>query len=224
MISPRKILVMMAVAIVCVGAGTVSGQPVPSACTAVLSGSPNNDVSMFLVPGGTGSPFSNCFEPGAVTVNAKITVTLVDIAGNPVVGYPHNWIALEEMNSPLGWCRNVTNPPTSQCPNFADFPTNAMGQTDFTLSYYGGGWVIQPTHVWVFLPSSGWNQIPSQLNVSYNSPDQNGDGIVNLVDLALFAMVFTGPYQYQADFNYDQVINIVDLAMFAMAMGSSCPP
>ena len=150
MISLRKILVMtMAVAIVFVGIGTVSGQPVPSACTAVLSGSPNNDVSMYLFPDGTGSPFSHCSTRRG-DGDPKITVTLVDVGGNPVVGYPPNWIALEEMNSPLGWCRNVTNPPTPQCPDFADFPTNAMGQTEFTLSYYGGGWAIQRTRCWCF--------------------------------------------------------------------------
>lgn len=226
---PRKIWVtvlMMAVAIAFGCVSTVLGQPVPGNSTAVLSGySQQNDVSVMIVPDGSGFPLSNCFERGGTQLTSgKITVTLVDSGGNVVPAYPPNWITLEEMTSPLVWCRNVANPPTANCPNYADLPTDAAGQTTFTLSYYGGSQVQSPTNVWVFVPTSGWFSIPITGNVSFNSPDINGDLLVNLTDIAIFAMDFFGPYNYRSDFNYDQLVAIVDLAMFAPHLNKACPP
>jgi hypothetical protein len=112
-------------------------------------------------------------------------------------------------------------------PNNADLPTNNVGQTQFTMAYYGGSWVEAATtggtYVWLLENSGAWNRIPTPLNVSYNSPDINGDLVVNLSDVALFANDFFTGYNYRSDYNYDQIINLTDLALFASAIGSTCP-
>ena len=60
--------------------------------------------------------------------------------------------------------------------------------------------------------------------MSYNSPDINGDLIVNLTDISLFAVDFFGAvYMYRSDFNYDGAINLTDLAMLAPTIGVPCP-
>jgi hypothetical protein len=96
------------------------------------------------------------------------------------------------------------------------------------LHYFGGSYheVLNsgPTHVWLLENSGTWNVIPMPLNVSFNSPDINGDLVVNLSDIAFFASDFFSPgYNYRSDFNYDQVINLQDVAMLAGAVGAFCP-
>jgi hypothetical protein len=53
--------------------------------------------------------------------------------------------------------------------------------------------------------------VPSQAA----SPDINGDGVVNLSDIAIFASLYPGPYDARIDFNGDGVINLTDLSIFA---------
>lgn len=48
------------------------------------------------------------------------------------------------------------------------------------------------------------------------SCDINGDGVVNLADIGLFASLFFTPgYQPRIDFNCDGVVNLMDLSTFA---------
>jgi hypothetical protein len=50
------------------------------------------------------------------------------------------------------------------------------------------------------------------------SPDLNGDAAVDLIDLAIFAGVYTSPprpYMFCADFNCDSVIDLIDFSIFA---------
>jgi len=51
----------------------------------------------------------------------------------------------------------------------------------------------------------------------HKTPDLNGDGIVNLQDLAAFAAAWPPrPYLFCADYNCDGMINLVDLSYFAI--------
>lgn len=229
--SPRFLLVALVItATVSVwGVGPVWAQANPSApnCSAVLITPGIPDVSMFLIPNGGGSSFVNCFQRGGTQVPSQILVTLIDAFGSVVVGYPPNRIRIEEIGSPLIWCANASTPVPPHWPNLADSPTNNAGQTTFTNAYFGGSWVDATatggTFVWVADNTGTWFQIPTPLMVSYNSPDINGDLVVNLSDVATFAGDFFTGYNYRSDFNYDQVINLTDVAMFASAMGAVCP-
>jgi hypothetical protein len=61
------------------------------------------------------------------------------------------------------------------------------------------------------------------VSLGYNSPDLNGDLVVNLTDLALFAGDFFGPYVLRSDLYRDSQINLQDLAVFAQGFSASCP-
>ncbi|MCK5406841.1 MAG: hypothetical protein KAJ37_05285 [Candidatus Krumholzibacteria bacterium] len=50
------------------------------------------------------------------------------------------------------------------------------------------------------------------------SPDINGSGMVDLVDLAMFAAGYPSPprpYSYCIDYNCDGLVNLIDFSMFA---------
>ena len=51
-----------------------------------------------------------------------------------------------------------------------------------------------------------------------NSPDLNGDLLVNLADLSLFAQDYFGPYNYRSDLRWDGDLDLGDLVVFAVAM------
>ena len=225
--SSRLIVVALALAAVVIpwGAGPALAQgfPVAQNCSAVLNTPGPLSVSMFLIPDGSGTPLANCYAFGGTFTSAVINVTLIDAAGLPAVGVPATNVRLEEMNSNVFWCSNAWYPPPVHAPNLADMASNAAGQTQFTLSYHGGGWIHGSTFVWVLEASGAWMQIPTPVNVSYNSPDINGDLVVNLSDVSFFAMDFFAGYMYRSDFNYDGIINLTDLVMLAPNLGVSCP-
>ena len=47
-----------------------------------------------------------------------------------------------------------------------------------------------------------------------NSFDKNLDGIVNIIDLGMFAVDYQGT-NWMSDFNWDNMVNLSDLSMFA---------
>jgi hypothetical protein len=58
----------------------------------------------------------------------------------------------------------------------------------------------------------------------HNSPDINGDGIVNLSDVPLFASDYLGGLDpFRADYQYDGVVNLSDVVKVSQAFGSQCP-
>jgi hypothetical protein len=182
-------------------------------------------ISMFLVPNGSGTPFTNCWEWPGIPVSVEIRTTIRDASG-PVGGVPVDRIRLEEAapSPTVIWCNDAFYPPPAHAPNLADMPTDAMGRTRFTMAYHGGGWARSPTYVWVLEPSGTWARISGfPLDLSYNSADINGDLIVNLADVSIFAGDYFGAYDYRSDFNFDGVLNLTDVAIFAPTIGASCP-
>jgi hypothetical protein len=221
-----RISVLFPVAVfLLIAAGPVLAQNAPDAqnCTATLVTQGVPPLSMFLVPNGSGTPLSGCYDSAGRTVNAWISVTLRDATGAPATNVPVTDVRLEYLNSPLAWCGNNWYPPPAHAPNLADFPSNAAGQTMFSLSYHGGGWVMAPTQVWVLEATGMWNPIPTLLNVFYNSVDINGDLIVNLTDIGIFAGDYFLTPQYRSDFNFDGAINLTDLSIMAANLGATCP-
>lgn len=64
----------------------------------------------------------------------------------------------------------------------------------------------------------------SGLDLRFNSPDINGDLVVNLLDVAEFATIFSsGLYDYAVDYIYQGTINLADIGEFSLALGATCP-
>ncbi|MCB1183954.1 hypothetical protein KDM41_11010 [bacterium] len=169
-------------------------------------------VSVMHVPDGSGDPFAAAQLPGgAGSVDATIVVTLVDPVGNPVQGYPAEDVWVEAADGGVAYCAGG---------NFADGPTDASGVTTFTGARRGGGSSESLLLVYVSGVALTSN---AGLAITSNSPDLNGDGTVNLVDVVTFAGHYGGTYAYAADLHYDQQINLADVVRLAHAWGASCP-
>ena len=60
-------------------------------------------------------------------------------------------------------------------------------------------------------------------NVTFITADFNGDGTVNIADVAIFSTKYSGGYDQLIDFVYDGNIDIADVSYFAGTVGTSCP-
>jgi hypothetical protein len=72
----------------------------------------------------------------------------------------------------------------------------------------------------VLVCPEGDGQVIASAGTGVRSPDINGDGTVDLIDLTLFAMAYPPqPYDHCIDYNCDGDITLPDLAMFAFHFG-----
>ncbi len=110
--------------------------------------------------------------------------------------------------------------------NIADVDTDAQGRTRFALPLRGGSYC--ETGVLVFIQGAfiGVGEPFSDqfvVSLAINSPDINGDLVVDLSDIALFSQDLDRGDAFRSDFNHDGVVNLSDIAIFAGALGDRCP-
>ena len=205
----RKIMGLLVCSLV-VSLTTVAWAGIPdldlSLATYVSEGT---QVSVYSLPSGAGDPLSNVYVNGGSKVDATVTLTLVDSTPTPIFNYP-----FEDM-----WIESNT-PAIVICPggSTADANTDANGQTTFSGALFAGKF---GDGLVVVINGDALSQAP--LNFKFNSPDINGDLVVNLTDVVLFAGVYYGVYEYLADFYWDDVINLSDIVLLAQGQGSACP-
>ncbi len=60
-------------------------------------------------------------------------------------------------------------------------------------------------------------------DIVINSPDTNGDGVVDLVDLGTFSQAFYGEYSFRSDFFWDGLLNLSDVGRYATSFADQCP-
>ena len=169
---------------------------------------------LFNVPNGTGSAFAEARDFNTVQqVDASIALYLRDSGGVPVLNFPREDIWLDLPAGTSGWTRCPLNG------TIADTDSDAFGVTTWVNPLFAGGWTEGPTVVMI----NGNLLLSGNLNLAHNSPDINGDGYVNLTDVAMFAADFYGAYAFRSDFHYDGVLNLQDIAKLAQASGATCP-
>lgn len=205
------------------GAAFAQMFPVAQKCSVNLNTSGTLPLSMYLLPNGSGTPFSACYDANGTVVVATIVVTLVDANGNRAINVPASSVRIEQSGSPLSWCSDTFYPPPAHAPNMADGPSNLSGQSIFTLAYHGGGFLPGPLQVWVKEVNGNWSLVPSTLPVTFNSADITGDLAVNLGDVGIFAADYFGAYHYRSDFNNDSSVNLTDVQLLSNAIGITCP-
>lgn len=219
----RTIASILALILALSFAALATAQPVAANSTAMLV-APVPGVSVFVQPNGSGTPLSACYAPGGTVVSAAVVVTIRDAAGNPVAAVPNRDIRIARAGTGMIWCSDTWYPPPMHAPNCADLPTNAAGQTRFTLAYHGGSWHNAGMQVWVLEAAGIWAPIPNILTVNMNSPDNNGDLVVNLSDVVTFvADLWTIPAPYRSDFNWDNNVNLTDIVLLTTSIGLTCP-
>ena len=168
-------------------------------------------LTLMVTPDGSGLSFDEAFLPWGDTEDATITLELKNANWEPVANFPREDLWLESHFDGLIPCVGGT---------IADSNTDAFGITWWQDPVFGGG---SSEPLTVVLVNGSPIELTSGVNLRFNSPDINGDLVVNLVDVALFASDFFGAYHFRADLYRDGVINLQDLATFAQAFGTSCP-
>ena len=163
--------------------------------------------SVFNLPSGTGDRLDEARGPGGATVDATITVTLVDNALNPIFAYPFDDMWLETSGDGLVYCASGTT---------SDAATNVDGQAFWRSALAAGG--SSGGEVTLVLIAGA--PLAATLNLTHNSADMTGDLIVNLLDLSAFTPIAFGGYDYAADFNFDGVVNLLDLNRLVPALFS----
>ena len=167
--------------------------------------------TLLVVPDGSGPRVTGARRSNGMLVDATITLTMIDACGDLICCFPAEDMWLESQDQGLVLCAGGS---------IADHNTSQLGQTEWTAPLKAGGHSQAACRVLVngiALPGS------IALALHFNSPDLNGDRVVSLTDIPLFAAAFHGPYAFAADLHFDGNINLTDIPLLARAMGAHCP-
>ena len=168
-------------------------------------------LGLMVVPDGSGPDFTEAQSAYSGTFDASISLLFLDGLGIPVSGFPAEDMWLVSDDSGMVSCPGGT---------IADGPTNATGQATFSRAMKAGGWSNGLTLL-VVNGAEVYTQPGVALHI--NSPDINGDLLVNLSDVQLFAGDFYGSYHFRSDLAFDNVINLSDIVPLSRALGATCP-
>ena len=183
---------------------------------------------LLVVPGGAADkPFDSSHEIGhpyvlpVVNIDATIQVTVRDGLGVVIANYPFEdiWLECPANGNPPG--DSDTHVGFSPCTGgaTADASTDVNGYTEFNNPPFAGGQSWGQTRVVI-----NGNGLSNTVDVSYVSPDLNGDGIVNLLDLSDFTLdYFDSVYHYRSDLWFDETLNLLDVPVMAQYYQSACP-
>jgi len=174
-------------------------------------------VTLLVHPDGSGPDFTAARTEWGETVDVSITLILRDNLDDPIAGYPAEDLYLVSEDGGLVLCNGGS---------IADRNTDSLGMTQWTQPLAAGG-ASQAEAVVMANGSPVW-ALESRVPLQFNSPDMNGDLVVNLSDLQQFAVAFfesrnNHSSDFRADFQRDGQINLADLARFAPAFGTACP-
>jgi hypothetical protein len=185
-------------------ADKISG--VPDLYLSEFVGRATEPVSVLICPDGDGHALSAARTIDSRVLDATVDVILRDTGNYPIVLFPAEdiWIQVEGLNMPY-WG------------SIADHPTSFDGATEFALPRRGGGSVVEGD-LYVYVNGESLRHAPIT-NIRFNSPDLNGDLIINLIDVARFTAIIHTEYDYAADFHWDGEINTADLGIFAQHYG-----
>jgi hypothetical protein len=166
--------------------------------------------TVFTRTSGTGSPLAEAIRPDGQVVDATITVTLLDAAGEPVVNYPLEDIWIETSGGGLVSCIGGAS---------ADHNTDAYGMTMFTSPLSAGGCSAGET-VTVMVAGQAL-AFGSDLPLEFRSPDLDGDLDVDLSDITIFTQLLYS-YDTCGDFNIDGIIDLADITRMTFGIGDDC--
>ncbi len=236
---PRKTSLCLSICIAALGVATLGFAGIPdhdnSSCV-MLNAPPATNLSICNVPDGSGYTMMEARQvttiPGTWE-DATITVTLLDNGSNPVNDYPYEDIWLE--NPPFVPPGTVWDTPgLVACPGgaVADANTDPSGVTTFSGPFFAGGHAEYSDDgddgndgkTYVMVGGLPLNNGP--LLLLHNSPDINGDGMVNTAtDVVIFSTWYSAAsgYHYGVDFYFDEVNDISDLVLFSAAQNVTCP-
>jgi hypothetical protein len=210
----RLVIGLAAILLAAVGHADVGGPYVGQ-----VAYSPTAEVSVFVVPDGSGVALTEAVAFPQSTADATIRVQMVDSSGDPIAWFPaeYMWLVFDDETGTMGPCDDHQFHP--------DGDADADGWLTWSLPLRGGGWSEGP--VWISYfgePAWGYGGSVDPVAMRANSPDISGDGEVNLTDVVLFtANLNASQYHYRSDFNWDGVVNLADVVRVVQALGVGCP-
>ncbi|MBK7189849.1 MAG: hypothetical protein IPH86_14535 [bacterium] len=188
----------------------VTGLPDLSYSVVVWNAAAGGPATLLVVPDGSGPSFTQARRPDGTPVDATIELTLATPCGT-VAHFPREDIWLESTGGNFVPCIGGT---------IADNNSDASGLMRWVLPLHAGGNSPGPCVVVI-------NGAPlytmTTLDLHFNSPDLNGDRVVSLNDVALFAARYFGAYAFAADLHADGHIDLADIPLLARSMGAHCP-
>lgn len=181
-----------------------------TAASAAAADFPSHDLSTATVAGaGTLmiTPARSGDELGETGLT--VTVTLLDFAGVPWPNYPAADVWLDsELPGDVALCVNGS---------IGDSSSDANGRMIFSGAVAGGGSAARINVYIVNEPLLG-----PPLPIAFNSPDINGDLVVDLSDFGLFGQDF-GTDAFRSDFVHDGLVDLADFSRFGASFGERCP-
>ncbi len=161
---------------------------------------------LYVCPAGDGPTMTQC---GSI-----IWITAKDQTGAPIVGIPAAdvWVEGASGGMALKGGSGSSN---------ADSATNDLGKTTVSGGISAGGCDVGliVSIQGVIVKDQATNCTTYKvLAYLITSPDINGDGIVDIIDLSLFAVGYTSPPKPLVvcfDFNCDTFVDIIDFSIFA---------
>ncbi len=170
-----------------------------SLSTATATGTP----AVWLIdPAGDGPMLSQ--------IGVVITLVLRDGTGFPITNHPFQDMWIDDAgNGSIALCNGGS---------VADRDTDLSGMTTFSRRIAGGGWTDQGVGVYV----SGL-RVGVLAGLDIVSPDLTGDRVVDLEDVAAFAVDFTGGgYSLRVDLSCNGVVDLADIGVLALHYGHAC--
>jgi hypothetical protein len=156
-----------------------------------------------------------------LTQGWSITVCVLDINGAPIPNVPAQdfWLIDCDPSNDAFLCGGSASSGADSLTNSAGMTTMTNGSIAAGGCGYGMALVVQ-----------GFTVLDSVTNcatefccpIALVSPDLNGDLLVDVVDLSLFAFEFppnTPSFPNCADYNQDNLVDVVDLSLFAFHFG-----
>ncbi len=171
--------------------------------------------SVYTHPDGNGHPLAHCQAFGGdLGHDATIIMRVVTMGGDPIENWPFEDLWIEPNQGGMFACI---------AGNCADANTDANGETSFATPLAAGGYSNYPDDLMVAYMSGLPAETPP-MAVYVNSPDLDGNLVVNLTDLVLFAMAYrNGEMAYRYDYWWDGVLDISDVVLFTQGYGTECP-
>ena len=185
-----------------------------------------DSVQLMVSPGSSSTPLTAARNGAGAVVDATIRIQLWaqgGAVGEPIPAAPVAFFPAEDLwleSSGLSACMGGST---------ADGNTDAEGWFTFSQPLSMGGWTDPAggsPAIWVMISGMTLrDQAGATINpgILVNSPDINGDLVVNLSDVVLFTNDFYGSYSFRSDFVWDSVINLSDVVRLATGLGDECP-
>lgn len=198
-----------------IGASAQVGGGFPDLSTVEMPGVPTGEAVLMVLPDGSGPDFGGARNISA-DLDATVVLYLVDLAyGTPVSGFPGEDIALAPF-SDTGTFRSCS----ADGGLLADRDTDIDGVTLWNAPPEAGGWTNDLLAVYVRGDALTSN---AGLPLRFNSPDIDGNGLIDLTDAGFMNLDSRGTYHFRSDLHYDGVINLSDLGAMMTHLGARCP-